>query len=58
MKIYSLIIATFLGIGSMSCTRDICIIEGHISGLEDEGWMYIQDAWNDYEIIDSTKAEQ
>lgn len=56
MKIYSLIIATFLCIGSMSCTRDICIIEGHISGLEDEGWMYIQDAWNDYEIIDSTKA--
>ena len=56
MKKYSLILTTLLGIISMSCNRDICIIEGHITGLEGDGWVYIQDAWNDYEVIDSTKA--
>jgi len=39
-----------------ACSSDRCIIEGSISGLEGEGWVYIQDAWNDYETIDSTKA--
>lgn len=39
-----------------ACSNDRCIIEGNISGLEGEGWVYIQDAWNDYETIDSTKA--
>jgi len=39
-----------------ACSNDRCIIEGNISGLEGEGWVYIQDAWNDFEIIDSTKA--
>ena len=39
-----------------ACSNDRCIIEGTISGLEGEGWVYIQDAWNGYETIDSTKA--
>ena len=32
------------------------MIEGNISGLEGEGWVYLQDAWNGWQVIDSTKA--
>ena len=51
MTIYAAIVTALA-----ACTNDRCIIEGNISGLEGEGWVYIQDAWNDYETIDSTKA--
>ena len=47
----------FLTIGlTVSCVSNKCVIEGNISGLEGEGWVYLQDAWNGWQIIDSTKA--
>ena len=36
-----------------SCNSDRCIIIGDISGLQGDGKMYLQDEWNDYEVIDS-----
>lgn len=52
-------ILLFFSIVFAACTTDThmnCIIEGRINGLEGEGWIYIQEAWNNYELIDSTKA--
>lgn len=34
---------------------NICIIEGNLSGLEGDGWIYMTDMWNDSEIIDSVE---
>lgn len=56
MKKVSTIIACAVLAACNSVTDRNCNIEGNISGLEGEGWVYIQDAWNDYEIIDSTRS--
>ena len=53
---YRIIFFAAAAIALAACSNDRCIIEGNISGLEGEGWVYIQDAWNDFEIIESTKA--
>lgn len=34
---------------------NICIIEGNLSGLDGDGWIYMTDMWNDSEIIDSVE---
>lgn len=51
MKTRLIIIAAMLAF--CSCNSDRCIIIGDISGLEGDGKMYLQDEWNDYEVIDS-----
>ena len=48
-------------IGAISChTNGIsekkCIIEGNLSGVEGNGWIYLEDAWNGFEIIDSVRC--
>ena len=48
-------------IGAISChTNSIsekkCIIEGNLSGVEGNGWIYLEDAWNGFEIIDSVRC--
>lgn len=40
-----------------SCGSDRCVIEGYLSGLEGEGWVYMKDAWNDFNVIDSVRYE-
>lgn len=47
-------------ISGISCGINVdlekkCIIEGNLSGLEGEGWVYMTDKWNDFEVIDSTE---
>ena len=32
-----------------------CVIEGNISGLDGQGWIYMVDTWNDNEVMDSTQ---
>lgn len=53
---HGLVICAAAAIAFVACSNDSCIIEGNISGLEGEGWVYIQDAWNGYKTVDSTKA--
>lgn len=38
----------------VACADHKCIIEGNITGLEGDGWIHIQDAWDNYRTIDST----
>ena len=38
-----------------SCTDRSCTINGNISGLEGEGWVYLKDASNGFEAIDSAR---
>ena len=38
-----------------SCTDRSCTINGNISGLEGEGWVYLKDASNGFEVIDSAR---
>lgn len=39
-----------------ACSDGKCVIEGNITGLDSEGWVYLQDEWNEWQIIDSVKA--
>ena len=39
-----------------ACSNGKCVIDGNIPGLDKEGWVYLQDEWNDWQIIDSVKA--
>lgn len=38
-----------------SCKNERCHIIGNLQGLEGEGWVYISDTWNDFNIIDSVR---
>lgn len=38
-----------------SCTDRNCTINGNITGLDGEGWIYVEDAWGDFKVIDSTR---
>ena len=38
-----------------SCKNERCHIIGNLEGLEGEGWVYISDTWNDFNIIDSVR---
>ena len=45
-----------LGMMSLcSCKNERCHIIGNLEGLEGEGWVYISDTWNDFNIIDSAR---
>ena len=51
MKTRFLVIAAILAF--CSCNSNRCIIIGNVSGLEGDSKIYLQDEWNDYEVIDS-----
>lgn len=41
-------------IAAVSC-KPVCVIEGNLTGMEGDGWIYMVDAWDDSVIIDSTR---
>ena len=52
-KLYLGLIAV---IAAVSC-KPVCVIEGNLTGLEGEGWIYMVDAWDDSIVIDSTRYQ-
>ena len=40
-----------------ACTNDRCTITGNVSGLDGEGWILLEDIWNDFNIIDSVRYD-
>lgn len=50
-KILFLVLAV---IGAASC-KPVCTVEGNLTGLEGEGWIYMVDAWDKSAVIDSAK---
>ena len=40
-----------------ACTDRSCTINGNITGLEGEGWIFLKDAWEDFKVIDSTRYD-
>lgn len=57
-----IIIIIAVSLSALSCGRNVssvpqCIIEGNLSGLEGEGWIYMVDAWDDSVVIDSTRYQ-
>ena len=52
-KLYLGLIAV---IAAVSC-KPVCVIEGNLTGMEGEGWIYMVDAWDDSVIIDSTRYQ-
>ena len=52
-KLYLGLIAV---IAAVSC-KPVCVIEGNITGMEGEGWIYMVDAWDDSVVIDSTRYQ-
>ena len=40
--------------GIVSC-KQTCIVEGNLTGLEGEGWIYMVDSWNESAVIDSAR---
>ena len=40
-----------------ACTNDRCTIIGNVSGLDGEGWILLEDVWNDYNVIDSVRYD-
>ena len=56
----TLMLAAFVAVSVCSCTADSgkkCIVEGNLQGVEGEEWIYMVDAWNGKEVLDSTKCE-
>ena len=43
-------------IATISC-NPVCVIEGNLTGMEGEGWIYMVDAWDDSVVIDSTRYQ-
>ena len=43
-------------IAAVSC-KPVCVIEGNLTGMEGDGWIYMVDAWDDSAIIDSTRYQ-
>ena len=35
--------------------KPVCTVEGNLTGLEGEGWIYMVDAWDKSAVIDSAK---
>lgn len=52
-KLYLGLIAV---IAAVSC-KPVCVIEGNLTGLEGEGWIYMVDAWDDSIVIDSARYQ-
>lgn len=40
-----------------ACTNNNCTITGNVSGLEGEGWILLNDIWNDFNVIDSVRYD-
>lgn len=58
MKLADIIPGLSVLISLVSCTQTpapTCIVEGQLTGLEGDGWIYMTDKWNDFEVIDSTE---
>lgn len=58
MKPTKIILAITTLVAMASCTQTstpTCIVEGNLTGLEGDGWIYMTDMWNDGEVIDSTE---
>ena len=58
MKPTEIILAFATLVAIASCTQSTtptCIVEGNLTGLEGDGWVYMTDMWNDGEVIDSTE---
>ena len=53
--IISAVLIGFISCNSNSFSEKKCIIEGNLSGLDGNGWIYMTDRWNDSKIIDSTE---
>ena len=43
-------------IAAVSC-KPVCVIEGNLTGMEGDGWIYMVDAWDDSVVIDSTRYQ-
>ena len=57
-----IIIIIAVSLSALSCGSNVssvpqCIIEGNLSGLEGDGWIYMVDAWDDSIVIDSTRYQ-
>ena len=52
-KLYLGLIAV---IAAVSC-KPVCVIEGNLTGMEGEGWIYMVNAWDDSVVIDSTRYQ-
>lgn len=50
--IISLLMPVFLGIGG--CRNDSCVVQGSVKGIQNGAVIQMMDAWNNYEVIDST----
>ena len=55
MNKYFIIFTTALLL-AVSC-KPVCTVEGNLTGLEGEGWIYMVDAWDDSIVIDSTRYQ-
>ena len=55
MNKYFIIFTTALLLAA-SC-KPVCTVEGNLTGLEGEGWIYMVDAWDDSIVIDSTRYQ-
>ena len=43
-------------IATISC-KPVCVIEGNLTGMEGDGWIYMVDAGDDSIVIDSTRYQ-
>lgn len=50
--IIGLLMLVSLGIGG--CRNDSCVVQGSVKGIQDGSIIRMMDAWNNYEVIDST----
>ena len=48
------LICTLAILSAVSC-KPLCIVEGNLTGLEGEGWIYMVDSWNESALIDSAR---
>ena len=58
MKPTEIILAFATLVAIASCTQSTtptCIVEGNMTGLDGDGWIYMTDMWNEGEVIDSTE---
>lgn len=56
----TLMLAAFVAVSVCGCTAGSgkkCIVEGNLQGVEGEEWIYMVDAWNGKEVLDSTKCK-
>lgn len=55
IKFFLLIVMSFAfaACGGKASSDKKCVIEGSISGLDGQGWVYVVDAWDENRVIDS-----